>query len=158
MTHIPVGTKLKITEFVPLPIPRPEVPKDTPFVPAQDWGSSTAFRMPLERPEKPADAFNGGGWYPTSLDELKGLLEPPNGLIVGSNWWKQKWNEILSFNPFSFSIAEDKHGWWNLNIYNFESELLLWVVAVSVVGAILTGIILGTEKILEYFNIISRDR
>lgn len=45
MTHIPVGTKLSITEYIPLPVPRPEVaelPKNlvkmldyTPYVPVQ---------------------------------------------------------------------------------------------------------------------------
>lgn len=158
MTHIPVGKKLPVTEYVPLPKNRPEVPKTEEMPPVQDLQSSIHPTMPLEATEKPADAlFQVGGYHPSSLDEID-LLSLPRGsdyVLRGTDLFKYYWN---TYNPFNFSIYEDKHGATVLNIYNFESELLLWVVAVSVVGAILTGIILGTEKLLEYFNIISRDR
>lgn len=75
--------------------------------------------------------------------------------IVGFNYFRMKWNEL---NPFNFGWSEDRHGWYNLNIYNNASEVFLWLGSLVLLGGALTLLILGIEKILEKLNIISRDR
>lgn len=75
--------------------------------------------------------------------------------VVGANWFRMKWNEL---NPFNFGWSEDKLEGYNLVIYNNASEVLLFLGALAGVSLILTLIILGTEKLLEKLNIISKDR
>lgn len=128
MANIPVGTKIPITEYIPLPLSRPVMEEDIP------GGVLSQFKLDIP--------FN-----PAEVD-----LSFP---VVGLNWFRMKWNE---WNPFNFSWYEDKQGDYVLNIYNWQSEALLYLGAVTVVGLVLTLLILGTEKLLEKLNIISKDR
>ena len=158
MTHIPVGTRLKVTDYVPLPQNRPNVPKTEEMPPVQDLQATIQSTMPLEATEKAADAFKlGGGYHPSSLSEID-LLSLPRasdynlrGTDLFWSWWER-------FNPFSFSITEDKQIGYVLNIYNTPSEVVMFLGVMTVVGLIVTLAILGIEKILEYFNIIGKDR
>lgn len=155
MTHIPVGKKLPVTEYVPLPQNRP---KQAEIPPVQDMEASIDPTMPLGLTEKPADAFkSSGGYHPSSLDQID-LLSLPRASeynLTGTTWMKYIWNE---YNPFNFSWSEDKHGWYNLNIYNNASEVFLWLGSLVLVGLGLSLLVLGVEKILEKLDIISKDR
>lgn len=131
MANIPVGQKIPITDYIPLPLSRPVMEENIP------GGVLAQFKLDIP--------FN-----PAEVD----LTFP----VVGMNWIRQPLDWLSRHNPFSFGWSEDRHGWYNLNIYNFESEALLWLGALGLVSLVLTGIILGTEKLLEKFNIISRDR
>lgn len=128
MANIPVGTKIPVTEYIPLPLPRPVMEEDIP------GGVLAQFKIDIP--------FN-----PAEVD----LTFP----VVGMNWFRMKWNEL---NPFNFGWSEDKLEGYNLVIYNNASEVLLFIGALAGISLILTGIILGTEKILEKLNIIGKDR
>lgn len=64
MTHIPVGKRLPVTEYVPLPQPRPEIPP------------STESTMPLGSTEKPAGAFLEGPSYHPTWEHAEGKNIP----------------------------------------------------------------------------------
>lgn len=115
-------------KLIPIPLPRPEMEEIIP--------GGVLREVKLDIPFNPAEVD---------------LTFP----VVGFNWFRMKWNEM---NPFSFGFAEDKHGWYNLLIYNNASEVLLFLGALGIIGLTLTVLILSIEKILEKLNIISRNR
>ena len=82
----------QITEFVPLPTPRPEIPP------------SIESTMPLESPTEPAGAlFEVPRYHPSSPEQID-LLSLPRGLEL----IKAKWNLFMNWNTELFSQF---YGW-----------------------------------------------
>lgn len=88
-----IGQKMPLpTEFIPIPVPRPEIPP------------TTESTMPLERPQMAADALFSEAGRVVAPEVQIDLLSLPRGLEL----IKAKWNLFMNWNT---ELLSQFYGW-----------------------------------------------